>query len=131
MKIKKLTLRACTVTAVIMVLIAVLPVIQALAASSGPKNPGVGTSVAGEGTVAWTNPGNITTTGTPYATADLVFFNPTSNYLVGTQYGFAIPAGSTINGITVVIRRQANGTSPDVTDNVVSLTKGGAACWQR
>ena len=33
MKIKKLTLRACTVTAVIMVLIAVLPVIQALAAS--------------------------------------------------------------------------------------------------
>ena len=60
MKIKKLTLRACTVTAVIMILIAVLPVMQALAASSGPFNAGAGTDVTGIGTVSLDNPGNIT-----------------------------------------------------------------------
>ena len=38
--------------------------------------------------------------------------NQTSNYLQGTGYGFAIPSGSTINGIIVVIKRYASMTGP-------------------
>ena len=51
--------------------------------------------------------------------------NRITNYLLGTQYGFAIPADATIDGITVVINRVSGGTAPDVLDNIVSLVKDG------
>ncbi|MFN8458290.1 MAG: hypothetical protein U0401_27170 [Anaerolineae bacterium] len=96
----------------------------ALADSSGPRNAGTGTSVsAGSGTSAWTNPGNITTVGSPYATVNLPS-GGTTQYLQGTNYGFTIPAGATINGITVVINRQSN--SFFITDSTVRLLKAGA-----
>jgi len=95
------------------------------AASSGPNDAGTGANVTGTGTVAWTNPGNITTAGTPYATLSLNQNNIT-NYLQGSNYGFAIPAGATITGITVVINRQSSGTTnPLIRDNSVNLVKGG------
>ncbi|MCX6224217.1 MAG: hypothetical protein NTV01_05625 [Bacteroidia bacterium] len=93
--------------------------------TAGPNNAGTGTNVTGIGNIAWTNPGNITTTGTPYATAGLA--NNTSNYLQGTGYGFSIPSPSTILGITVTINRQTSGTiSPLIRDNRISLLKSGA-----
>lgn len=50
-----------------------------------------------------------------------------SEYLRCTNYGFAIPAGATINGISVVIRRQVNRTDGGrvAQDNSVRLIQGG------
>jgi hypothetical protein len=124
MKHKVFTLRAAAVLTLV-ILLAALPLSSALAIPAGPRNAGTGANVAGVGSVAWTNPGNITTVGSPYATAN-VGSGATSNYLRGTNYGFNIPDGSTINGITVVINRQSTGTlSPFISDNVVRLVRGG------
>ena len=125
MKLKTITLRAAATLTIIMLLLAALPVSPAYAASSGPRNAGAGADVAGVGTVIWGNPGNITTVGTPYASMS-VAAGATTHYLQGTGYGFTIPDGSTINGITVVINRQSSGrTQPFIRDNVVRLVKAG------
>jgi len=91
--------------------------------SIGPTNAGTGADNNAVGTGTWTNTGNITTVGTPYATQNLAS-NSTTHYLKATNYGFAIPIGATINGITVVINRQVASTS-NMFDNVVSLLKAG------
>ncbi len=90
---------------------------------SGPRNAGTGTDNNAVGTVAWGTPGNITVAGNPYATMS-VPTSSTTHYLQGSNYGFAIPANATINGITVVINRQSSGsTSPLLRDSRVSLVK--------
>ena len=91
----------------------------------GPNMAGTGASATGVGTVAWTSPGNITADDTSYATCSLAS-NVQSNYLSGTNYGFSIPAGATINGIQVTIARESSSSSsPYIHDTVVSLIKGG------
>jgi len=66
---------------------------------------GIGTNVGGPGTIAWSNPNNITLpVGSPYATANLNTTS-TTEYLQGTNYGFSIPADAIISGITVSIKR--------------------------
>ena len=72
--------------------------------SSG-KVPTTAANNASVGTVAWTNPGNIYTSDNVYATAALGN-NIVSNYLVASGFNFAIPAGSTINGIAVSVERK-------------------------
>jgi hypothetical protein len=93
----------------------------------GPNNAGTGSNATGQGTVAWSNPGNITTVGTPYATASLGT-HATSNYLEGTNYSFSIPSNATIVGIQVTINRysSANSGGNSINDVTVSLIKGGA-----
>ncbi|MFZ2096959.1 MAG: MBG domain-containing protein, partial [Anaerolineales bacterium] len=126
MKHNKFCIRIITVLAIIMLLLAILPVSLAYADNLGPRNAGAGADVAGIGTVTWGSPGNISTVGSPYATMS-VPASAITHYLQGTQYGFTIPSGSTINGITVVINRQSSGRrAPFLRDNVVRLVKGGA-----
>jgi hypothetical protein len=111
---------------IIILLLVAGPVSTALADTSSPSNAGLGTNVTGVGTSAWSGPNNITLpTGSPYAIATLRKTNLFSNYLKGTQYGFNLPLGATIMGIEVVINRQSSGHAPNITDNVVSLVKGG------
>lgn len=89
----------------------------------GPNNPSTGLNIAIGTNTDWSNPGNITAVGTPYATSSFTQGTNT-DYLRGTGYGFSIPAGATINGIQVVINR--NGTqsfSVGVMDNAVYLVK--------
>ena len=92
--------------------------------STAATNAGAGASVTGVGTIAWTAPGNITTTGTPYASVALIGTS-SSNYLQGSGYGFTIPTNATINGITLAVNREADPASTLQTDNVISLVKGG------
>ncbi len=77
------------------------------------------------GTEPWVDPGNITEPGSPYATVVLYNKHTYSNYLQGTQYGFAIPANASITGIEVSINRMSSSRNPNVLDNVVSLVKAG------
>ncbi len=92
--------------------------------SKGPNNAGAGANVTEIGTIAWTGSSNITTIGTPYATSSVTGGSIT-NYLRATNYGFAIPENSTINGIKVDINR--TGTSPasgfGIFDNTLFLVK--------
>ena len=79
----------------------------------------------GLGLCAWTTPENITADDSNNATAN-ISQNVITNYLQATNYGFSIPTGATINGITVVINRSSSGSSsPRVRDSIVSLVKNG------
>jgi parallel beta-helix repeat protein len=88
-------------------------------------NARTGSDVTGTGTITWLNPGYIITDDTNYATVTLS--GATSHYLTGSNYGFAIPANATINGIVVTIGRfeSGAGTGADVTDSTVKLMKAG------
>ncbi|MBU1214096.1 MAG: LamG domain-containing protein, partial [Gammaproteobacteria bacterium] len=61
------------------------------------------------GTQAWSTLTGPLTSDNAYATAS-VNDNQTTNFLQCTGYGFAIPAGATINGITVNVERNASNT---------------------
>ena len=86
---------------------------------------GAGANVTGVGAIPWSNAGNITAAGTPYATVRLGNAE-TSNYLLGNNFGFNVPPTATITGIQVTIVRQSiAAAAPYIRDNVVSLVKGG------
>jgi len=94
--------------------------------TSGPINAGTGANRTGVGTIPWSNPGNITTAGTPFATC-AVTVGATSNYLQANNYGFNIPSNAVINGISMVMNRSSSGNnaSPYFQDTEVKLVKGG------
>jgi len=72
----------------------------------------------------WNNLGNITADDTNYVTAALTG-SETSRYLRARDFGFSIPTGATITGITATIMRQSssNAGGNSVDDNVVRLMK--------
>lgn len=93
-------------------------------ASSSTKYPTTGTNDTGVGTVAWSNPGNITLDDGSRATYSNSGGSPvTTNYLKGTNYGFSIPVNATILGIEVGIDRASNQYEGDVVDSRVSIVK--------
>lgn len=100
-------------------------------ASQGPNSCGTGANDAAVGTRAWSNPTNIYTVNSSYASATSLSVGTfTTNYLKATNFGFSIPGGATIDGIVVEIYRSCNGSTeilvPGRTKDVtVSLVKGG------
>lgn len=71
-------------------------------AFAGSKSPGT-SSQTGTG-VAWANPGNATGSSFPVPNPSLTFSaaGQTSETLVMTNFGFAIPAGAIINNVNVI-----------------------------
>lgn len=65
--------------------------------STGNTFPGTGENIDRAGSNAWTTPGNITADDAADATLNAAG----SDYLVARNFGFSIPAGATIDGITV------------------------------
>ncbi len=72
----------------------------------GPTGAGTGSDQATSGgTIAWANPGNITTNDNNFATATVSApVNPGSHFLQASNFGFAVAAGSTVTGIQVEIK---------------------------
>ncbi len=72
----------------------------------------------------WNNLGNITADDTNYATAALTG-SETSRYLRARNFGFSIPTGATITGITATVMRQSssNGGGNSVKDETIRLMK--------
>jgi Tfp pilus assembly protein PilX len=93
------------------------------ALSSGPRAASTATN-SGTGT-AWTNPSNVTGNDTSRATVSPPTSGGLSQNLDITGFGFGIPAGSSIDGITVSVDKFASGSS--VTDYDVYLIKGGVS----
>jgi hypothetical protein len=91
----------------------------ALAVTAGPLSPATCTDVGG-GDVAW-NPLNSLPS---KVTLDAKKNKPDSNKMRCTGYGFAIPAGATINGIIVTLNRHAKKDNK-ITDLTVYLVKAG------
>jgi len=86
--------------------------------TNGPNNAGIAT-VMGAGS-AWTNPGNITTAGSPYATVGLTSSSD-SQILRASNFGFNIPANAIINGVVVTINKMVNNTGGTRADVIVQL----------
>lgn len=74
-------------------------------ASTGDVFPTSGTTVDRAGSTAWTSPGNITANDAADASAAV----PT-DYLIASGFGFSIPTGSTIKGVTVKVEASETGT---------------------
>ncbi len=93
-------------------------------ASQGPNAPGTAADNSAVGTVAWSNPNNIKVDDSSYATFTSAT-NVSSHYLQASNYGFTIPAGATINGIEVNIKRKGSSTggTTHTRDTIVSIVK--------
>lgn len=82
-------------------------------ATTGAKLPASGTSVARSTATAWTNPSNITANdGT---TASISSGSTGSAYLVASNFGFSIPTGSLIQGVTVIFEAAESATGSEST----------------
>jgi hypothetical protein len=80
------------------------------------------------GSLAWTNPTYIQADDSSRATAQANDEQAYSEWLVGRSYGFSIPSGSTINGITLSIQRYASQNAVRfVKDYQLYLTKNGTS----
>ncbi|HAI98484.1 TPA: hypothetical protein DCL30_02980 [Candidatus Peribacteria bacterium] len=98
------------------------------ASSEGPNGPGTVVNDASSGDNAWSDPSNATASDNAFATvtvnANVIEETfESSNYLKATNFGFTIPAASTINGVTVQVERTSNNW---VLDTVVQLVVGGS-----
>jgi hypothetical protein len=63
---------------------------------------------ATSGTPVWSNPGNIVSSDNAYATISIIATDSYAYGLFAFNFGFAIPTGSTINGISVQIEGKAD-----------------------
>lgn len=75
------------------------------------------------GTSIWLFPDNAKVSDDAYARLSAAL-DSVSHYLKATNFGFTIPAGSTINGIIVDVEKKTGAASGAV-DNSVKIVKGG------
>ena len=93
--------------------------------TAGPNSPGTVVNDTAAGTVAWSNPSNATSSNNSYAETGTLFAASTTNYLKATNFGFSIPSGATINGITVDVEMMIKFAGADIRDQAVRIVKGG------
>ena len=91
-------------------------------ASEGPLSGATFADDATVGTVAWNTPGNAAASDDTDSSAILVA-SAVSHYLKATNFGFAIPAGATIDGI--VVEWEVAKTTGGTVDNAARIVKGG------
>jgi hypothetical protein len=89
--------------------------------STGPNNPSI-TSDAPTGDRPWLDPANAYSSNNTYMTASGELYGLITHAQRFTGFGFAVPAGATINGIVLEVERKAFGKAIDVT---ISLLKAG------
>jgi len=81
------------------------------------------------GSIAWSNPSNAMTSNNIYATAYPLYNTGVyTHYLKATNFGFNIPTGSTINGISFGVEKAGNlsgGTDTYIVDYRVRMVKSG------
>lgn len=97
-------------------------------ATQGPNSAGTGADDSSYGNIAWSNPGNITSSDNAYASAAIATIpgHQPSHYLKATNFGFSIPGGSTILGILVEIEKNGNdGAGTYAVDDRMRLVKAG------
>lgn len=95
--------------------------------TAGPNSPGTMARIDDGGSIAWANWDAAKTSDNAYALASLSGGDTTTWILQATNFGFAIPAGATINGIAVSVERKASGNLAlsFAVDHTIKLYKGG------
>ncbi len=93
---------------------------------AGPNSPSTGTD-GGGGDEPWQNPGNLVSSNDIYTAVNLEA-DEFSNWLQATGFGFSIPAGATIDGISAAIEGKANGTGTSLEDQriIVNGSRAGS-----
>lgn len=71
------------------------------------------------GYIAWTNPNNAKVSDDSYATADCYG----THYLKATNFGFSVPTGATINGITAEFETKYISGTENVYYGIVKIVK--------
>ena len=98
-------------------------------ATAGPSASGTAVDDNSVGTVTWSNPGNVAASDNTYATITAPSGAAVyAHYLKCTNFGFSVPSGATIDGVTVSIDRymtNSSGNSQYVRDDVLRLVVGG------
>lgn len=92
-------------------------------ATAGPNSPGTMADDATVGTATWINVNNAIASDD--VRSQVSIRNTTSHYLKATNFGFAIPSGATINGITVEIEERRSGTA--VIESTIKIVKSTGA----
>ena len=92
-------------------------------ASEGPLSAGTGADDSSVGTIAWSNPTRVVASDNSRSSASLSGAGSISHYLKATSFGFAIPAGATIDGIVVEIEKREQESADDVKDSKVRIIK--------
>ncbi len=97
---------------------------------AGPNSPATTANNATVGTLAWNTPANIASSNNAYAS---VASTGNTNYLFGTNFGFAISSPSNIDGIVVEIeKKELNPSNVAILDNWSNgLTKSVSAGTNR
>ncbi len=94
-------------------------------ATQGPNLPSTGADVSGTGTVTWNVTSNITAEDAATVGANLTI-GASTHWLKATGFGFSIPSGATINGITVEWKVSiVNATSRHAQDIAARIVKAG------
>ena len=74
----------------------------------------------------WANPGNATANDGTEAIVSFTGVNQTSDALDCDNFGFAIPAGATIDGIVLTVEKRESSTATNCRDSSIRLFKAGA-----
>ena len=118
------SLKIVTFITVLMIILTIPSINAVDLLMQGPNSPGTVVNDNSIGTIPWVNPGNATTSDDADATCSL-FYLDEGNYLKATNFGFAIPAAATINGILVEFEKDQDGNQFAISDNAVRIVKGG------
>jgi MSHA biogenesis protein MshQ len=96
----------------------------AAVAATATASPSSCQNVPGIGSSAWSNPDRAMASDDRFAAASVD--GTTTNWLVCSDYGFTIPSGATIDGITVSVERKSSSTANGGSrDAAVRVVKGG------
>lgn len=132
MKAKHLTKRSFMVVFTTILLLIAIPATAVFAATTGATFPGAASTSGGGTGSSWSYSGGgfstlidaLNADGGRYARSD-VSDEGFSRYLYMTDFGFSIPAGATIDGITVTMNRwRETATGGGIQDSQVTLSGG-------
>ncbi len=99
---------------------------MALASTAVGPNSGSNFSYAWYGSAVWNTTGNASVSDNQYATCTANNSVQVTSYFKAEGFGFNIPAGSTINGVTVNLERSQTGSGTSFYDEVALLIRNDA-----
>lgn len=101
--------------------------VTVFADTAGPRAPGTGADSNAVGTVTWSVPTNVLIEDAAVAQASSGSGNPITHYLKATNFGFTLPTGATVTGITVRVKRDFQdvdlGVNSFAVDSAVKIIK--------
>lgn len=94
--------------------------------TAGPNSPATVNQIIFNGSsITWTNPTNAEVSDNVFTTSQAANGGIRTNWLEPQNYGFTIPSGAIINGVTVAVQIKADTLTPVPTVWAILLLKAG------